>query len=168
MLESILELPMGVRYAIFGFGIWIDLELGALENHEYPEILLSSNHLYIFLCSEPDPLSGSLCYRVFGSCECLSMTGKSEQSCCLCTPRPRSASGTFCQGDTYNNNNNVPVAAAAALGDTRVIVVARTHVRTSESNRIESNLSLPLTRRPRLIFTVAAADAAAAAVVIVL
>ena len=60
----------------------------------------------------------------------------------------------------------VAAAAAAALGDTRVIVVARTHVRTSESNRIESNLSLPLTRRPRLIFTVA--DAAAAAVVIVL
>ena len=96
------------------------------------------------------------------------MTGKSEHSC-HCTPRPRSASGTFCQGDTYNNNNNnVPVAAAAALGDTRVIVVARTHVRTSESNRIESNLSLPLTRRPRLIFTVAAAAAAAAEVVIVI
>jgi hypothetical protein len=53
--------------------------------------------------------------------------------------------------------------AAAALGDTRVIVVARTYVRTSESN-----LSLPSTRRPRLIFTVAADAAAAVVIVIVL
>ena len=170
--EMIYILEYGIcwsRYWSCRWGRWVyGMRFGStwnLENHEYPEILLSDNHLYIFLCSAPDPLSGSLCYPVFGSCECLSMTGKSEHSC-HCTPRPRSASGTFCQGDTYNNNNNVPVAAAAALGDTRVIVVARTHVRTSESNRIESNLSLPLTRRPRLIFTVA--DAAAAAVVIVL
>ena len=163
MLESILELPMGVRYAIFGFGIWIDLELGAWRITNI-QILLSSNHLYIFLCSEPDPLSGSLCHQV------MRMSVDDREIGAELLPlytKPRSASGTFCQGDTYNNNNNVPVAAAAALGDTRVIVVARTHVRTSESNRIESNLSLPSTRRPRLIFTVAA-DAAAAEVVIVL
>ena len=165
MLESILELPMGVRYAIFGFGIWIDLELGAWRITNI-QILLSSNHLYIFLCSEPDPLSGSLCYPVFGSCECLSMTGKSEQKWPVATVHQAAIrKGNICKEGTYTTTFRY--VAAASLGDTRVIVVARTHVRTSESNRIESNLSLPSTRRPRLIFTVAA-DAAAAEVVIVL